>query len=331
MKSNKKGDGIMQTISLPGVVFPVSQVCFGTAYLGSREDEKTSFALLDFYYEQGGRFLNTAHEYGDDGASERTLGNWMRARGVRHEMVLTSKCGEDCTRPGAVAMRREELMEDINETLDRLQYDPVEFYLLHLDDPSVPVEEIMTALYDMKYAGKIRYYGCSNWSVERMREADRFADANGIERFLIDEIQMNLARNIVVNHDSHVKWLDEEYIAYHRDTGMAVGAYSPLAMGALTKLIHDGDTRDWSGAHKFYYGSSDNFEIARRIDALAKATGYTPTQIQIAYLCSQPYSFPVFPIVGGRTVEQLRESLIGASLTLERDMIDYLTMRRDAL
>ncbi|MCR5682310.1 MAG: aldo/keto reductase, partial [Clostridiales bacterium] len=97
----------MRTIRLKGVGFPVSAVCLGTAYLGSREDDETSFAILDTYYEAGGRFFNTAHEYGD-GNSERVIGKWLRARGIpREDIVLTSKCGEDGTRPDARAMHAE--------------------------------------------------------------------------------------------------------------------------------------------------------------------------------------------------------------------------------
>lgn len=96
----------MKTIFLPGVERPVSQLCLGTAYLGHREDDETSFAIMDVYYEAGGHFLNTAHEYGN-GHSERVIGKWIRERGIRDEITLTSKCGEDHSKPGAVAMHAE--------------------------------------------------------------------------------------------------------------------------------------------------------------------------------------------------------------------------------
>ena len=320
----------MRTITLPGVAFPVSEFCLGTAYFGSRENEEVTFACLDYYYGQGGRFLNTAHEYGG-GASERVLGKWMRERGVRHEMVVTSKCGEDRKRSNAKAMRREELFEDIDETLSRMGYDYVDFYLLHLDDEEVPVEEIITAMADIKRAGKIRHYGCSNWSVERMREADAVADRTGIERFVVNEIEANLAKLTTVNAESVIKWLDEEYIAYHGETQMAAGAYSPLAGGAFTKLIRDGNTDAWNEHLKKVYNLPCNFETARRIAAVSKVTGYTPAQVQIGFFCAQPYPFPAFPIVGARTLDQLKDTLAGTRCTLDRNIIDYLMMRSDML
>jgi len=320
----------MKSISLPGVSFLVSEICLGGAYLGSRESDEATFAILDYYYEQGGRFLNTAHEYGS-GLSERILGKWMRARGVRHEMVVTSKGGEDGRIPNARAMRRADLFEDIDESLQRFGYDYMDFYLLHLDDESVPVEEIITAMADIRRAGKIRHYGCSNWSVERMREADAIADARGIERFLMHEVEMNLANHTNANAGSTSKFVDDEYIAYHSETKMAVGAYSPLAGGAFARLIRDGNGENLQGYQKYAYDMPYNYEVARRIDKIAKVGGFTPSQVQIGYLCAQPYPFAVFSIVGARTLEQLKDSLGGVRCTFDRNTLDYLAMRRDTL
>jgi len=313
----------MKTIFLPGVERPVSQLCLGTAYLGHREDDETSFAIMDAYYEAGGRFLNTAHEYGN-GHSERVVGKWIRERGIRDEITLTSKCGEDHSKPGAVAMHAEELFEDIDETLSRSGLDYVDFYLLHLDDPTVPVGEIMDALYEIRRQGKILYYGCSNWSIERQQEAAAWADAHGYPRFAIDEIEMNLARKNRPNHGSSIKWLDDEYIAYHENTAMAVGAYSPICNGLFTKYLRDGDTSAWLPWQLASYENEYNFEAARRVQKAAYETGLTPTQLQLAWVLSQPYNFTCFPIVGARTVDQLKDSLGGVGVELPRDVIDYL-------
>ncbi|MBO7405981.1 MAG: aldo/keto reductase [Clostridia bacterium] len=314
----------MRTIRLNGVGFPVSAVCLGTAYLGSREDDETSFAILDTYYEAGGRFFNTAHEYGD-GKSERVIGKWLRARGIsREDIVLTSKCGEDDSRPDVRAMHAEELLEDLDETLSRTGFDYVDFYLLHMDDVRIPVCEILSAMHEMQRCGRIRHYGCSNWSVARQKEAAEWAAAHGIEGFLLDEIEMNLTRLNVDNHAWHCNWLDGEYAAYHRETGMAVGAYSPIANGILTKYLRDGDTRAWRPHALKTYTTVYNFEAARRIGRLAEETGFTPTQIQMAWVLAQPFGFPCFPIVGARTPDQLRDSLGGLNCTLTPDMIRYL-------
>ena len=320
----------MKTIRIPGVEFPLSEICLGTAYFGERESDEAAFACLDYYYEQGGRFLNTAHEYGL-GASERVIGKWMRERGVRGEMAVTSKCGQDRRLPDWSTLRRSALLEDIDESLMRLGDDCIDFYLLHVDDEGVPVEEIITAMADMQRAGKVRHYGCSNWTVERMREADAVAADLGIERFVIDEIEMNLAKSARKNDQDCCKWFDSKYEAYHSETGMAVGAYSPLVSGAFTRFIRDGGVTNWNDDQLFLYNMPYNHEAARRVSAVSEATGFTPSQVQIGYILSQAFPFAVFAIVGARSVEQLEDSLAGARCNLDRAAIDYLTMKSDTL
>ena len=314
----------MKTILLPGIDRPVTEVCLGTAYLGYREDEKTSFAILDAFYDAGGRFLNTAHEYGD-GLSEITVGKWVRERGVRDEMRVTSKCGEDQTKPDSLAMHAEELLEDIDESLARAGFDYFDFYLLHEDDERVPVGEIMDAMYEMKKTGKIRYYGCSNWSIDRQKAAAEWADAHRIPHFAADEIEMNLGTPNVKNAEYNCKWLDADYAAYHRACGMPVGAYSPICNGILTKYLRDGDTRAWNAHQKRMYTNERTFAAARRVGKIAEETGFTPTQVQLAWVLAQPYGFPCFPIVGARTVDQLADSLGGVSLNLTPDMVRFLS------
>jgi len=313
----------MKTIKLPGVARPVSQACLGTAYLGSREDEKTSFAIMDAYYERGGRFFNTAHEYGD-GLSEKVVGKWIRERGVRDQVMLTSKCGEDRSIDNWCAMHAEDIFEDIDETLSRTGLDYVDFYLLHLDDPTVPAGEIVDAMHEIQKQGKILYYGCSNWSCERISEANEWAKKRGYSGFMMDEIEMNLAD---LNPTNPFKWMNDEVAAFHHASGVAVGAYSSICNGLLTKYLRTGDMRMWDERQVSVYANERTFEKARRIGKVAAETGFTPTQIQLAWVLSQPYGLPCFPIVGARTVAQLEDSFGALDCTLTKDIVDYLMLK----
>ncbi|HBP38540.1 MAG TPA: hypothetical protein DD640_07340 [Clostridiales bacterium] len=313
----------MRTIQLQGVSFPVSAICLGTAYFGSRDSEALSREELNYYYDCGGRFLNTAHEYGY-GASEQVIGRWLRDRGNRSEMVITTKGGEDDTKPSATAMRREELLEDADVSLGRLAIDCIDFFLLHIDDPDVPVAEILDTLRGLQKAGKIRHYGCSNWSVERMEEADAYADAHGIERFVMHEIEWNLSRRNTVNRGWFVKWLDEDYIAWHERTKMPVAAYSPMAMGVFSKYAAAGNFDTCSLYQRKFYESDFNRRMAEKLMVLARETGYSIVELQIGYLCSQPRGFADFPIVGSSKLAQLQESLRGTDCHFTQDMLDYL-------
>ena len=313
----------MKSVQIPGVEFPVSQFCLGCAYLGSRESEELSFELMDYYYEKGGRFLNTAHEY-SDGASERTVGKLIKERGVRSQMIVTSKGGEDRRVPSSLAMHREDLIEDVDESLIRAGFDYFDFYLLHVDDATVSVEEVVSTMEEIRKSGKIRYYGCSNWTVARQQEAAAFAKAHGLSGFKVDEVEMNVAKINRSNDTCISKWLDDEYIAHHKTSGMAVGAYSPVASGVLAKLAMDGNTDRWSAHAKGWYDLPYNHEVARRLKTMSEETGYTMIQLQLAYVLAQPYGFPNFAISGSSSMTQLVENLKAIEIQMTPDMIKFL-------
>lgn len=313
----------MKTVQIPGVEFPVSKFCLGCAYLGSREPDELSFKMLDYYYEQGGRFLNTAHEY-SDGASERIVGRWIRERGIRSEMIVTSKGGEDRRVPGSLAMHRADLLEDVDESLMRAGFDYFDFYLLHVDDVSVSVEEVVSTMEEIQKSGKIRYYGCSNWTVARQKEASAFAKAHGMSGFRVDEVEMNLARINRSNETCISKWLDNEFIVHHKTSGMAVGAYSPVVSGALAKLAEDGNTERWSAGQKVWYDLPYNHKVACRLKKLSEETGYTMTQLQLAYVLAQPHGFSNFAISGSANMEQLIENMGAMQIDMTSEMIQYL-------
>ena len=316
----------MKSVQIPGVEFPVSQFCLGCAYLGSRESEKLSYELMDYYYENGGRFLNTAHEY-SGGASERTVGKWIKERGVRSQMIVTSKGGEDRRVPSSLAMHREDLIEDVDESLVRAGFDYFDFYLLHVDDVTVSVDEVVGTMEEIRKSGKIRYYGCSNWTVGRQKEAAAFAKAHGLSGFKIDEVEMNVAKINRSNDTCISKWLDDEYIVHHKTSGMTVGAYSPVVSGVLAKLAIDGNTDRWSTHAKGWYDLPYNHEVARRLKKMSEETGYTIIQLQLAYVLAQPYGFPNFAISGSSTMEQLVENMKALEINMTPDMIDFLHLK----
>lgn len=309
----------MNSIQIPGVAFPVSEFCLGCAYIGTKQNREESFAILDYYFEHGGRFLNTAHEYGF-GKSEEAIGQWLRSRKNRDQMILTTKGGEANWRAD---MHREALLQDMDESLIRLGLDYVDFYMLHLDDESIGVDELLETLEEMRKAGKLRHYGCSNWSADRQRDAAAYAKAHGIQGFVIDEIEFNLAGRMVTNEDA-AKWLDQKIADLHREDGICVGAYSPLVSGALSKLVRDGDTRNWNSYLSFNYDNPYTREVGRRLSVLCEETGHTAAQLQLAWLLNHPYGFPTFLITGVSSTQQLADSMITFDVEMTPEMIRYL-------
>lgn len=312
----------MKTVAIPGVPFAVSRICLGCAPYGSSIPASTAHKIMDYYFDRGGFFFNTAHEYGD-GLSEQCLGEWVTSRGVRDRVIITTKGGEDGNVPGSLTLHREDLIQDMDESLSRLGLDYVDFFMLHVDDPAVGIDEIMDTLEDLRKAGKTRYYGCSNWSVKRQREAADYAKKHGYPGFVIDEIEFNLARNNRTNRGI-CKWLDEDYIALHEDDGVCVGGYSALAAGIFSQYAVTGNFDHLTGFRESLFDNPYNREMAARIKKLSVETGRTAAQIQLAWLMNHPYHFPSFSIIGAGEVGHLEDSLGACDLRLTPDRMDYL-------
>ncbi len=159
----------MQYATIPNTDLAVAAICMGTTFIGSTIDHHQSFDLLDLYAESGGNFVDTASVYanwlaGEKHQSEKTVGRWLADRGLRDRIVLATKGAHpDMATMDVPRMSRAEIEDDLNTSLINLQTDVIDLYWLHRDDPSRPVEEILATLNAQVQAGKIRYFGCSNW------------------------------------------------------------------------------------------------------------------------------------------------------------------------
>src|SRR5512134_3917844 len=165
---------------IPGLNKPVARVIQGGTMLGSDLDEAQSFALLDQVYELGCNTIDTAHVY-SGGNSERVIGRWMQTRGVRDRIVIITKGAahsDDRRR-----MTPFDIASDLHDSLARLKTDYVDLYLLHRDDPDLPVGPVINTLNEHLRAGRLRAFGASNWSHGRIESANAYARANGLEPF----------------------------------------------------------------------------------------------------------------------------------------------------
>src|SRR5919198_1371777 len=157
----------------------VSSLCLGAMTFGEADeksfmhkvgmDEATSHAVLDRALAAGINFIDTADVYGQDGLSERVLGNWLTSRGVRDKVVLATKfrftMGDGPNRSGASRYR---IVRCVDDSLRRLRTDRIDLYQIHMQDITVPEQETLRALDDLVRAGKVLYVGCSNYAAYRL-------------------------------------------------------------------------------------------------------------------------------------------------------------------
>ncbi len=320
----------MELAPIPGTDLCVSKICLGTSQMGTAISVEESFSLLDMFTGHGGNFLDTAHVYGDwvpdieRSACERTLGMWLKSRNNRETVIIGTKGGHwTFDAPHVSRVTPKEIVSDIDASLRCLGTDYVDLYWLHRDDASQPVEELVQCLEMERLAGKIRWYGASNWSAPRMIEAQNYAVSEGIPGFIATQVYWNAAAlNAHPFSDPGTRCMTRDLYEFHNKTGVAAIPYQSQAGGLFTKLAGCHNTPDdWRPAPQF-----DIQENNRRLAAIVKLmdeTGLTMTQTVLAFLLSQP--FATFPIVGCRLPEQLRDSLAAGSAVLSREQLQTIT------
>jgi aryl-alcohol dehydrogenase-like predicted oxidoreductase len=313
----------MRYHTLPGTELHVAAICMGSTSIGSAIDPATSFRLLDVYAEAGGNFVDTASVYAnwlpvEKHASEKTIGRWLKQSGRREQFVVATKGAHPELATMHIArMSRREIEADLNASLRNLQTDVIDLYWLHRDDPTQPVEDILETMNAQVRAGKIRHFGCSNWSAARITAAQQAAADMGVDGFVADQMMWSLA---VIDPagipDKTTVAMNPELYAYHMQSGMAALAYSSQAGGLFHKLVAGNDAVGRA------YPLGPNRERLKRVQSLCAQTGLTITQVVLGFLMAQP--FVTVPIVGCRTEAQLRDSLTAADVTLTPEQVDSL-------
>lgn len=318
----------MEYGTVPGIDKPISRLVQGTIMIRS-DREAESFALLDAVLEMGCTTFDTAHGYGN-GDVERTVGRWVRDRGVRDDIVIIGKGAHHNQDRQRVTPF--DITADIHDSLARFGFDFIDLYLLHRDDPSQPVGPIIETLNEHKAAGKIGVFGGSNWSIARIEEANAYAEAHGLEGFVASSPNFSLAEqakppwpNCVTISGPQAE-ADRKWYAQNQ---MPLFTWSSLAGGFFSgRFRRDNlDTFD-SGLDKLCvetYCFESNFQRLDRVEELAKEKGMTIPQIATAYVLSVPLN--IFALVGCWTPAEFRDNLDAVKVKLTPEEIAWLELK----
>jgi aryl-alcohol dehydrogenase-like predicted oxidoreductase len=321
----------MQYGTLEGVGKPVSRLVLGTMIV-SDQDKERSFALLDAAFEMGGNTFDTAHGYGG-GHSERGIGQWMAARGNREQTVIVTKgCHHNADRKRVTPF---DLSADLYDSLARLQTDYVDIYLLHRDDPSLPVGPIVEALNEHWGAGRIRVFGGSNWTHARIQEANEYAAAHGLQPFTASSPNFGLAEQVrdpwgpgCVTLSGPQNGEARDWYQAHR---MPVFAYSSLARGFFSgRITPDNFEQNKSMLDRACltaYCHDVNFERLARVMVLAQDKGVSVPQMALAYILQSPLD--VYPLVGAANRDEYAQNVEALDLVLTADERAWLNLERE--
>ena len=303
-------------INLDKTDLKVHPLCLGGNVFGFSADVPNSEAVLDYYFDNGGNFVDTADMYSQwapghvGGESETIIGNWMKKRGNRREMVIATKVSKLDTRPGLKPANIEAACDD---SLRRLQTDYIDLYYAHQDDPDTPIEETLGAFDSLVKAGKVRFIAASNFTPERLQESLNISKAQGLVSYVASQDQYNL--------------MDREYektlMPTLKANGLSQIPFYGLARGFLTGKYRPGVTVESVRATGVgnSYANERGWRMLEKLDQIARDKNTSVAAVALAWLRAQPTV--ATPIASATKLEQIREIMPVIELT--SDELQILT------
>ena len=283
----------------------VAEVALGAMNFGTTTSKEDAYKILDLYVEQGGNFIDTSNNYahwqGTGDESETVLGQWLRDRGGREDLVIATKVGFDRHGKGA-GLKREQIEYWIDESLRKLGTDHIDLYYAHTDDPSTPMEETMEAFDSLVRKGKVRHLGNSNFDTWRLAEANVMAESRGLTPYTAMQqcftyLQPNF--NIPPKYKFN-EMVNRERLRYLCDKDMPLVAYSCLCKGG-----YDVPER----LPEIYGDGGERFALIRK---MAAEKGVNPSAIVVSWLVNAhrlegyPRIIPLFAASANHFADNLR-------------------------
>ncbi|AEV28914.1 putative oxidoreductase, aryl-alcohol dehydrogenase like protein [Sphaerochaeta pleomorpha str. Grapes] len=306
----------------------LAQIALGCDHYGETISEEISFAQMDAYVEAGGNLLDTAHVYGQDKAgesstSELVIGKWLKANGMRKELTVVSKgCHPFKDDLHRSRLNEKDMLEDIEKTLEQLGTDSVDIWYFHRDNLQLKASEILDMGSVLIKKGMVKHLGTSNWTTERIEEANTWAKAHDKPAFSISEIQWSLARctPLTWGDDTLVCMTEKQQIWYEKNN-FPVMCFASQAKGLFSKVIA-GTENTLSKQARSRFLTEGNLALVPKCKALSEELGVTPAAICMAYLTSMKN--PTIAIAGSSRLSQITDTLSGADLTLTEDQLRSL-------
>ncbi|MFO7695579.1 MAG: aldo/keto reductase [Anaerolineae bacterium] len=310
----RRADHPMRYGQVAGIDKPVSRLVMGTMIF-KPGTVPLARALLDHFVEMGGTTIDTAHVYN----CEETVGHWLKLSGMRDQLVMIGK-GMRNLGEGTATLTRQ-----LYETLDKLQTDYLDLYLMHADDPAIPAGELVECLNEHLRAGRIHAYGGSNWSIARIEEANTYARAHGLVGFAASSPNLSLAAWNEPMWVGCITASDAQSRAWYERTRMPLFAWSSQATGFFTGRFSPGDREQPALASIVRtWFNKGNFVRLERVRELAASKGVTTAQVALAWVLEQPLD--VYALIGPQTIDELNESLPALEVALSPDEMRWLNL-----
>lgn len=310
----------MEKRKLGGSDLEVAPIAFGGNVFGWTIEEQTSIDILDQFVADGFNLIDTADVYSrwnpgnQGGESETIIGNWMKSRNNRQQIVISTKVGGDMgsDRKG---LSKDYIVTAVEASLKRLQTDYIDLYFSHFDDPATPVEETLDAYDQLIKAGKVRWIGASNFSAARLKEALDASKNEGLPKYQVYQPEYNL-----YNREKY----EQEYEQLILDNQLGVINYYALASGFLSgKYRSEADLQKsprGGGVKSFL--NDRGFRILNALDQVSEQYNSNPASVAIAWLIARPsITAPIASVTNTIQLESLKGA---AALQLSAEDISIL-------
>ena len=315
-------------ITIPDTDLVFHPLGLGTVNAGLAWDGADADRIFDAFLDMGGSIIDTAHVYSDwvkpeRARSERVVGDWLARGGKRDRVVLVTKGGHpdmtaDHPDPHMSRMKKTDMTEDLEGSLRQLRTDCIDIYFYHRDDISQPVADLIEVMEDFRKQGKIRYYACSNWTTERMKEADQYCRERGYRGFIANQALYNLGyRYMNPMEDDTLVYADEEMQAYHREAPWNL--LMPY-MGVCSGFFHKYAVGGADAVKSSPYCTERNLKMAERIKMLCEKYNATVTQAVLGFFGQQ--DFDCAPLYGPKNAEQIIEAMKTWDIPFKKE--DYM-------
>jgi aryl-alcohol dehydrogenase-like predicted oxidoreductase len=306
----------------------VSELCLGTMTFGRETDEKESRRILDHFRSEGGNFIDTADVY-STGKSEEIIGSWLKDQN-RDDLVIATKVRFGMSADqNDVGLSRKHIFAGIDASLKRLKTDYVDLYQIHTWDNCTDIEETLVSLDALVKAGKVRYTGASNLKAWQLQKAIEISRAKGLSVFCSLQPLYNLLERAI----------EFEILDVCRNEQIAVIPWSPLRGGWLSGKYFRGmkippddsrvkvaEEKGWSESWSAY-NNEHTWNVIDTLLDVAKITSKTAAQVAINWVLQNPVV--TSPIIGARTIEQLKLNLGSCGWPLDAALLTRLNDASD--
>jgi aryl-alcohol dehydrogenase-like predicted oxidoreductase len=292
--------------TIPYIDKPISKIVCGSDFLAYIPEDQ-AYAAMDAFWESGGRCFDSAHCYGKN---SNILGDWVAARGVAKEVVFLDK---GCHPYDRKRVTYEDMGNDIRENHERLGVGYTDLFVLHRDDPEVPVKDIVEWLNAYKADGLIGAFGGSNWHHSRIAAANDYASKAGLQPLSLSNPNLTLAKNNRPLWEGCVT-IDREGRQWHQATQFPLFSWSSMARGYFAHTDDDNVNAAYD----------NEVSKARRLRAeeLGTKRGVSGPSIAMAWVLNQP--FPVYALAGLRSPDQVRDTLKALDIQLSQQELAWL-------